>query len=126
KNQDELTVSSSDFNHRRVQIRAQQIIDIFNQRLVGFKQELEPLLTKILSGQASGSDKGASDSGPAREDLRVDIMLLAGQSAQFPAVARIFQDVARHPIDFVRDTLGQPLLKECVSRGALYYISHLD
>jgi molecular chaperone DnaK (HSP70) len=126
KSHDELTVSSSDFNHRSVQIKAQQIIDIFNQRLVGFKQELEPLLTKILSGRASGGDSGASDSRPAREDLRVDIMLLAGQSAQFPAVARIFQDVARHPIDFVRDTLGAPLLKECVSRGALYYISHLE
>jgi hypothetical protein len=53
-------------------------------------------------------------------------MLLAGQSAQFPTVARVFQDLASKPIDFIRDSQGVPVLKECVSRGALYYSYHLS
>jgi molecular chaperone DnaK (HSP70) len=118
KNDRELDVSSTDFGSRAVRIKEDEVVQIFDRKLQKLKKELQALLSRILS---NSDNKSASSSA----EPRVDVMLLAGQSAQFPTVARLFQDLAHQPIDFVRDSRGAAVLKECVSRGALYYSYHL-
>jgi molecular chaperone DnaK (HSP70) len=127
EHQRELLVWSKDFlSEREVRVKAQDVIEIFERKLKKLKSELEPLLSRILKEYGTGAETDAKNRKRSADDFRVDVMLLAGQSAQFPSVTQIFQDLARQPIDFVRDRHGNPLLKECVSRGALYYISYLS
>jgi molecular chaperone DnaK (HSP70) len=126
ENERELEVWSNDFPRKSVRIKAEEVVEIFDHKLKKLKSELEPLMGRILQRSGSNVESDSTKPGISAEDSRVDILLLAGQSAQFPTVARVFQNLARQPIDFVRDLDGNPLLKECVSRGSLYYISYLS
>jgi len=112
-NNQQLKVQSSDFpGGQFVLISAAEVVGIYQDKLETLKSEVDLLLNKI--------DRHAESSHQTSVAPKVDVLLLAGQSSQFPTVAEIFNDVADY-IDFVKDPKGELVLKECVSLGALYY-----
>lgn len=120
KNQQQLRVRSNDFPGHAL-ISEAAVVGIYESKLQVLKVEVDLLLTKIHQREGLTTE--------ANSRPKVDILLLAGQSSQFPLVAKILGEVGDH-IDFIRDVDGKLLLKECVSLGALYYSfilhGHLD
>lgn len=96
--------------HESVQISEDEVAVIYEHKLLKIKKDLTRLLEKI----------GRRSAGAGDAPLKLDVLLLAGQSSQFPTVSRLLSDLAEN-VDFVRDSDGGLVLKECVSRGALYY-----
>lgn len=108
-NDRQLKVQSGDFPGGQTALIAEtEVTDIYQRRLQILKDEVDLLLGKI-------SEPVETDGPP-----KIDVLLLAGQSSQFPTVSQMFENLAHH-IDFVKDPMGQLVLKECVSLGALYY-----
>jgi molecular chaperone DnaK (HSP70) len=114
KNEHHLKVRTTDFpGNPETTINEQEVAAIYEQKLLALKAQLNVLRSKIAEQQITASTESGSP-------FKVDVLLLAGQSSQFPIVQQVFRDFAEN-IDFVRDAEGEMVLKECVSRGALYY-----
>lgn len=114
KNEHQLEVFSRDFPDKpRVTISEQEVMAVYEPKLLALKAQLDVLMSKIKEQQAIASEERESP-------FKVDVLLLAGQSSQLPSVRQVFKDFAQN-VDFVRDSEGKLVLKECVSRGALYY-----
>ena len=83
-------------------IREEEVKEIYAEKLRSLIDELRIMLDKAeIKGKA-------------------DVALLAGQSSQFPIVGDFLREVADQ-IDYVKDSSGQLVLKECVSLGAILY-----
>jgi molecular chaperone DnaK (HSP70) len=94
-----------------VEFPAGEVVRVFGEKLANLKCNLQSLLRKISQAEGITLEK-------------VDTLLLAGQSSRFPTVREELQDIGTE-VTFVKDDEGKPLLKECVSRGALMLVGEL-
>ncbi|MGA3099256.1 MAG: Hsp70 family protein [Bryobacteraceae bacterium] len=96
---------------KMVDFPVEGVIGVFAEKLENLKTSLKSLLRKISEAE--------------RIDLqKVDTVLLAGQSSRFPTVREQLLDIGAD-VTFVKDAGGNPLLKECVSQGALMLVGEL-
>jgi hypothetical protein len=107
-----LPVRSLSFGSAKVvDFPVEKVIGVFAEKLENLKRSLQSLLRKI--SEAEGIDL-----------QKVDTVLLAGQSSRFPTVREQLLDIGSE-VTFVKDADGNPLLKECVSQGALMLVGEL-
>jgi hypothetical protein len=86
---------------RHIEIAPEEVARIFNGKIESLKEALGPLLRQA---NVPGG--------------KVDILLLAGQSSLYPKVEAELRGLAED-FAYIVDDRGKPVLKECVSRGAL-------
>jgi hypothetical protein len=110
----QLRVEARRFGYGPVVLDEDEVVKIYEHKLLKIKKDLLRLLEEIGRRRAAGGE-GDDDTPP-----KLDLLLLAGQSSQFPTVSQLLSDLAEN-MDFIRDSDSRQLLKECVSRGALYY-----
>ena len=110
----QLQVVSADFPGRVALISEDDVVAIYEGKLLKLKYEVDLMMSRIAAQRKPDSEGEA-------QPLKVDVLLLAGQSSRFPTVRQIFQSLAVQPPDLVRDEAGKLVLKECVSMGALYW-----